>query len=96
MTRPWTFLSAHGHVLLAIARDPDARLRDIAAEVGVTERTVATIVGDLVDAGYLTKRRTGRRNHYDLRPELPLRHPQQHDVDTGALLRLLASPPAQS
>lgn len=92
MTRDWAFLSAHGHVLLAIARNPDVRLRDIADEVGVTERTVATVVRDLVEAGYVTRRREGRRNHYVIHPDLPLRHSQQADVDVGRLLQLLGSP----
>ncbi len=92
MTRDWAFLSAHGHVLLAIARNPDVRLREIAAEVGVTERTVATVLGDLVEAGYVTRRREGRRNHYDVHHDLPLRHLQQADVDVGGLLQLLGSP----
>ena len=95
MTRDWTFLSAHGHVLLAIASNPDIRLRDIAAEVGVTERTVATVLGDLVEVGYVTRRKEGRRNHYDVHPDLPLRHSQQVDVDVSGLLQLLGSPRGQ-
>jgi DNA-binding IclR family transcriptional regulator len=95
MTREWAFLSAHGHVLLAIARNPDVRLRDIAGEVGVTERTVATVLGDLVEAGYVTRRREGRRNHYDVQPDLPLRHLQQAGIDVSRLLQLLGPSPDQ-
>lgn len=85
----WTFLSHHAQVLLCIARDPDARLRDVAAEVGITERAVQAIVNDLVAEGYLTRTRVGRRNHYEIHADVRLRHPLQHDLDAGTLLRLL-------
>lgn len=79
----WTFLTNHAHVLLCIARNPDLRLRDIAATVGVTERAVQLIVADLEEGGYLTRTRVGRRNRYQLQPARPLRHPVErgHDVD---------------
>jgi hypothetical protein len=67
MDRPWSFLSTHGLALLAIARRPDARLREVAEVVGVTPRAVQTIVNDLVEAGYLERRREGRRNAYRVR-----------------------------
>jgi predicted transcriptional regulator len=85
----WTFLSHHAQVLLCVARDPDTRLRDIAGEVRVTERAVQAIVNDLVAEGYLTRTRVGRRNHYEVNPDVRLRHPLQHDLDAGTLLRLL-------
>ena len=85
----WTFLSHHAQVFLCIAQDPDARLRDIAAGVGITERAVQAIVNDLVEAGYVDRARVGRRNHYAIHPEMPLRHPLQGDLDAGTLLRLL-------
>jgi len=66
----WTFLSHHAQVFLCIARDPDARLRDIAAGVGITERAVQAIVNDLVEAGYVDRARVGRRNHYAIHPEV--------------------------
>ena len=88
MTR-WMFLSHHAHVLLCIARNPDALLREIAAEVGITERAVQAIVNDLVSEGYLTRTRVGRRNHYEIHADVRLRHPMQHDLDAGTLLRLL-------
>jgi hypothetical protein len=89
MTGRWTFLSHHAHVLLCIARDPDVRLREVAAEVGITERAVQAIVNDLCADGYLTRQRVGRRNHYDVHRELPLRHPLQHELDVGTLLSML-------
>lgn len=86
----WTFLSNHGHVMVCLARDPHARLRDIAAEVGITERAVQGIVADLERDGYLDKERRGRRNHYKLHPELPLRHPVEGHHRLGELLEALA------
>jgi predicted transcriptional regulator len=85
----WTFLSHHAHVLLCIARDPDVRLREIAAAVGITERAVQTIVNDLVAEGYLARTRVGRRNHYDVALDARLRHHQQQDVDVRDLLALV-------
>lgn len=88
----WTFLSHHAQVLLCIARDPDVRLREVADEVGITERAVQAIVGDLESDGYLTRVRVGRRNHYEVHAERPLRHPLQRDIDVGTLLRLATEP----
>lgn len=85
----WTFLSHHAQVLLCIARDPDALLREIAVEVGITERAVQAIVNDLVAEGYVERERVGRRNHYSVNPDVPLRHRLQGDLDAGTLLRLL-------
>ncbi|GMV85704.1 MAG: ArsR family transcriptional regulator [Dehalococcoidia bacterium] len=85
----WTFLTNHAHVLLCIAADPGMRLRDVAEEVGITERAAQRIVADLVDAGYLTRTRIGRRNQYQIHPELPLRHPVEQARAVGDLLRLL-------
>jgi DNA-binding Lrp family transcriptional regulator len=78
-------------VLLCIARDPDTRLRDIALEVGITERAVQAIVNDLADEGYLSRQRLGRRNHYEVHADAPLRHPMHRDIDVGTLLSLLAA-----
>jgi hypothetical protein len=88
----WRFLTNHAHVLTCIAADPNLRLRDIAATVGITERTAAQIVNDLEQAGYLTKSRDGRRNTYEVREELPLRHPQHRHHTVGALIRFLQAP----
>jgi DNA-binding transcriptional ArsR family regulator len=69
----WSFFTSHGRALLCIARDPGARLRDIAATLGVTERTAYGIVADLAEAGYVVKEREGRRNRYRVQSHLPLR-----------------------
>jgi predicted ArsR family transcriptional regulator len=87
--RKWQFLTSHSQALLCIQRDPHARLRDIAATVGITERAAQRIVSDLVDAGYVTRKRVGRRNHYSLNTGIPMRHPSQRDHEIGELLELL-------
>jgi Mn-dependent DtxR family transcriptional regulator len=89
----WRFLTNHAHVLETIASNPTARLRDIAVTVGITERTAAQIVNDLEEAGYVTKIRDGRRNHYEVHEELPLRHPQHRHHTVGELIRFLEAPP---
>lgn len=88
----WTFLSNHGHVLACIAGDPQIRGRDIAARVGITERAAQSIIADLVDGGYLTRDRVGRRNHYEIHTHLPLRHPVENEHSIGELLVALAQP----
>jgi predicted transcriptional regulator len=90
--RLWRFVTNHAHVLACIAADPDARLRDIATTVGITERTAGQIVSDLEHAGYLSKTRVGRRNRYEIHGELPLRHPQHRHHTIDELIRFLASP----
>jgi DNA-binding IclR family transcriptional regulator len=87
----WTLLTGHGHVLVAIAREPEARLRDISVRVGLTERSVQLIVADLVGAGYLVRHRVGRRNHYTVNPDSAFRHPDQDGHRVGPLLDLLAT-----
>src|SRR5919198_1617175 len=89
--RRWDFLTNHAHVLLCVADDPGIRLRDIAAAVGITERAAHKILSDLVDDGYVTRERTGRRNHYMVRPELRLRHPLVQKRQVGDLLNVLLS-----
>jgi predicted transcriptional regulator len=89
----WRFVTNHAHVLESIASDPTLRLRDIAATVGITERTAAQIVNDLEEAGYISKIRDGRRNHYEVHAELPLRHPQHSHHTVGELIRFLEAPP---
>ena len=86
-------MTNHAHVLECIAADPTTRLRDIAASVGITERTAAQIVNELEQAGYLTKTRVGRRNEYEIHGELPLRHPQHRHHTVGELIRFLQAPP---
>ena len=85
----WSFLTNHARALLCIAGDPGARLRDIAAAVGVTERRAHAIVTDLVDAGYVVKDRNGRRNQYRIQTDLPLRDPINRQRTIGELLDLL-------
>ncbi len=87
--RQWTFLSNHGHVLVCLAQDPQARLRDVAALVGITERAVQNILADLDQAGVVERRREGRRNRYRLRTDRPLRHPLEAHRTVAALLGML-------
>jgi hypothetical protein len=87
----WTLLTGHGHVLVEIARNPDARIRDIGAVCGITDRTVQAIVADLEAAGYLTRTRTGRRTRYTVNPDRVFRHSAQDGHRVGPLLDLLAT-----
>lgn len=84
----WTFLSNHGHVLVCIAQRSDARVRDIAHEVGITERAVQRILKELEKGGVLERRRVGRRNHYEIREDVPLRHPLESHCTVADLIRL--------
>ncbi|MFM7143371.1 MAG: helix-turn-helix transcriptional regulator [Alphaproteobacteria bacterium] len=92
---PWTFLTNHAHVLVCLSRDPEARMRDVAAEVGVTERAVQRIVAELEEAGYLAHERDGRRNRYDIRASLPLRHPVESHCAVADLLHVVVRRPAR-
>lgn len=85
----WTFLTNHAQVLLCIARNSRLTAREIAATVGVTERAVQRILRDLEEAGYITRFRDGRRNRYEVHPELPMRHPAQRGLAVKELLKLL-------
>lgn len=85
----WTFLTNHGHVLICLARDPNARLRDVAERVGITERSVQKIVQELEDAGAITRQRAGRRNAYDVHPDHRLHHPLESHCTTGALIEMV-------
>jgi DNA-binding transcriptional ArsR family regulator len=87
----WTLLTGHGHVLVEIARSPQARVRDIAAVVDLTERAVQAIVADLEAAGYLTRSRDGRRNIYTVNPDMLFRHQAQEGHRVGPFLALLAT-----
>ena len=88
----WTVLSNHGHVLVSLTRDPDARMRDVAQAVGITERAVPQIVRDLVEQGYLLKEKVGRRNRYEVVRRAHFRHELESDVDLGAFLDLVVGP----
>ncbi len=79
-------MTNHAHVLVCIAEDPEARGRDIAARVGITERATQAIIADLVADGYVTRTREGRRNRYEVHPDAPLRHPLESDHTVGELL----------
>ena len=85
----WSFLTNHARVLICIARDPGIRLRDIGDAVGITERAAHRIVGELVDAGYVSRRRIGRRNHYTIRSDLPVPDSVARDRRVGDLLAIL-------
>jgi DNA-binding MarR family transcriptional regulator len=88
----WTLLTAHGRALVAIAQDPDARMRDLAEIVGVTERTVQAIVADLEATGYVAHTRVGRRNRYTVHLDRPFRHSAQDGHLIGPLLDILGTP----
>jgi len=95
-TVSWGFLTNHAQVLLCIARDPDIRLRDIAARLDITERSAYGIVTDLTEAGYIVKRKDGRRNRYQIQANLPLPDLAGRQRTVGEILALLAgdSPPS--
>ena len=88
----WGFLSNHGRVLVFLAHDPGMRLRDIAASLGITERSAFGIVSDLTAAGYLNKSKDGRRNRYQIQMHQPLPEPTSHERTIGDVLAVLAGP----
>ena len=88
----WGFLTSHARVLLCIAHDPGVRLRDIAARLGITERSAYGIVTDLAKAGYVVKQKDGRRNRYQIQAHLPLPDPAGRERTIGEVLALLAGP----
>ena len=92
--KPWTFVTSHTQVLLCIAQDPEVRLRDVAESVGITERAAQRIVSDLVESGYVERRRVGRRNRYTINPSVEMRHELQRGLEIGRLLALLQRYPA--
>ena len=92
----WTFFSNHAHVLVTLAKDPSARIRDVADQVGITERAVQTIVAHLEEAGILQKERDGRRNHYIINESVPLRHPLESHKTVGSLIRMVLDPARES
>src|SRR5438105_13050125 len=87
--KAWTFVTNHTQVLLCIARDPEVRLRDVAATVGITERAAQRIVADLVEAGYVERTRVGRRNRYTVNGATAMRHTSQRGLEIGDLLDVL-------
>lgn len=87
----WTFLTNHGHVMVCITQNPDIRLTEIAERVGVGERAAHRIVHELIEAGYLTRTKVGRRNVYSVDPDRPLRHPLESTHQLSAILTPLAT-----
>jgi DNA-binding IclR family transcriptional regulator len=85
----WTFVTNHARVFLAVAAGGDPTLRDIAEQLGITERAVHRIVSELADAGYVSRGREGRRNTYSLNDDLPMRAPELQDVEVSQLLAAL-------
>jgi len=90
----WTFLTTHARAMLFLADQPEARLRDLASGLGVTERTAYGVVADLSEAGYLVKERDGRRNRYHIQRHLPLRDEIGRERSVGELLDLLGTTPS--
>jgi hypothetical protein len=90
--KAWTFITHHAQVLLAIARDPSARVNEIAEATQITERYAYQLLSDLQEAGYIRRRRNGRRNQYELKPELALGDPVIEEQPLGRLLTLLGAP----
>jgi len=86
----WTFITNHGLVLGYIARNPRSTARVIAQSVGITERTTHKIIAELEEAGYISRKKVGRKNQYHINADLPLRHPSHGEVVVGDLLQLLA------
>jgi DNA-binding MarR family transcriptional regulator len=85
----WSFLTNHARALLCIAHDPGVRLRDIAAELAITERSAYGIVNDLAAAGYVVKQREGRRNRYEIQQHVSLQEPTARERTIGDVLELL-------
>lgn len=93
MQGQWSFVSNHSLVLSLLAENPDARQRDIADDIGITQGAVQRILHDLVESGHVRVERVGRRNHYGLDTQAPLRHPRLGGVHVGALLGVLTTTP---
>lgn len=88
----WSFLTNHARVLICVAADPDIRLRELGAAVGITERAAHRIVGELAEAGYVSRTRSGRRNRYTVQDHLPLPDPLARGQRVGDLLEIVAGP----
>jgi DNA-binding MarR family transcriptional regulator len=91
VSKSWTFLSHHGHVLILLAKNPDDTIDNLALQAGVTSRSVTSILKDLEGANYITKRKMGRRNHYEINTQGPLRHPTSAQRTTGELIQSLGA-----
>ncbi|QDT43611.1 Sugar-specific transcriptional regulator TrmB [Gimesia alba] len=86
----WTFLTNHAHVLIVLHREPSIVLREVALKVGITERAVQRIIQDLEEEGFVKREKIGRRNHYEVLTEQPLRHPIEKHKSIGDLLNLVS------
>ena len=86
----WTFLTNHTHTLVVLSRDPQMRIRDLADEIGITERAVQRILSELVGEGVLRVKKVGRRNQYTINRKMKLRHSLESSHRIGELLDLLA------
>jgi hypothetical protein len=85
----WTFLTNHAHVLVLLSRNPSVVLREVAVQVGITERAVQRIIADLEASGIINREKVGRQNHYRIRTDKPLRHPIESHRPIGELLALI-------
>jgi DNA-binding IclR family transcriptional regulator len=90
MSKNWTFLGHHAHILIALSNNPDYKLDELAEILGMTTRSVVNVVNDLVEGGYLTKSRDGRRNHYEIDYSAPLRHHTSATKTVGDLIEHLS------
>ncbi|MFO0866764.1 MAG: winged helix-turn-helix domain-containing protein [Gemmataceae bacterium] len=88
----WTFLTNHSHVLIVLARNPTMVLREVASQVGITERAVQRIIADLEGEGILSREKVGRQNHYAISASRPLRHPVESHRTIGDLLEAIDGP----
>jgi DNA-binding MarR family transcriptional regulator len=89
MSRSWTLLSHHAHVLIALDQNPDYTIDQLAQILGITSRSVVNLIGDLVEEGYISRTRDGRNNHYEINKEAPLRHPTSQGKSVGQLIAAL-------
>jgi len=87
----WTIFSNHAHVLVCIVRNPEERVREIARKVGITERAVQRIIGELEEAGVIKRERLGRTNRYSLSLDRPLRHPLEANTTIAEVIRVIES-----
>ncbi|MDJ0665132.1 MAG: winged helix-turn-helix domain-containing protein [Acidimicrobiia bacterium] len=94
MSAKWTIFTNHAHVLFCISEDPDTTLREVALRVGITERATQRIVAELEESGYLKHERRGRRNHYEVMTDVPLRHDIESHVSIGDIIQALHKDPA--
>jgi len=86
----WTFLTNHAHVLILLSRNPTMVLRQVALQIGITERAVQRIIADLEEDGFIKREKVGRNNHYRILDDRPLRHPIESHRTIGDLIRLVS------